>query len=132
MGAAKATMLALALLGGSALARAQTRNTATPPTFEQLLDAPDDPDLNIAYAAQQMREGNLLYAAAAYERILLEQPDADAVRLMYIDTLLMLDEAAGARREIAKLNPLTLDASQRALLEGYQTRLTAMDPEGGL
>lgn len=127
----KSTMLALALLGGPAQASVQTGTVAAPPTFEQLLDAPDDPDLNIAYAAQQMREGNLLYAAAAYERILLEQPDADAVRLMYIDALLRLDEPAGARREVAKLNPLTLNPEQRTMLGGYQAQLAAMDPEAG-
>jgi predicted Zn-dependent protease len=99
------------------------------PNFDQVYAAPDDPAINVAYAHAQAAQGHLLYAAAAYERILLEQPDNDAVRLMYIDTLLGLDDAKGAQREIAKLDPLTLDPTQRASLDQYRAQLGTMTQE---
>ena len=62
-------------------------------TYEQILAAPDDSKLNLAYARQ----------AAALERLLLARPNWDSVRLFYGFVLYRLDDMTGAKRELRAL-----------------------------
>jgi hypothetical protein len=120
MRASKAPLLALAaaLLAGSASA-------AGAPTFDQVLAAPDDVNLDIAYAEAQANAGHLLPAAAALERVLMANPDAQSVRLLYAVVLYRLDDLQGARVQLQMVDASRLTDLQRAELAKYRRLVNA-------
>ncbi|MCP5368666.1 MAG: hypothetical protein H6907_15730 [Hyphomicrobiales bacterium] len=90
--------LAGALVGAAALAAAAAAAAAAqqePPgdLFYRLLDNPDDVTLNLLYARQAEEKNRLGRARAAYERILMADPDNAEARaaLARIETLLTPD-----------------------------------------
>ena len=111
-----ASTLVGALLVGSS-ARAEV-------TYEQILDAPDDVQLNLTYARQEVASGRLQQAAAALERLLLQRPNWDSVRLFYGIVLYRLDDLAGAKRELEILEGRELTPSQEADRIRYLARAT--------
>ncbi len=68
--------------------------------FEQVLAAPEDIRLNIAYARQQIAAGDLKEAGATLERILLLEPDLHDVRVLYGLVLYRLGLYDRARYEL--------------------------------
>lgn len=123
----RSAVICIALIA-SPVASALAESSAPSPSFADVLAAPDDPAVNIAYARAQIAAGNMLYAAAAYERLLLERPDQDAIRLDYVDVLLNLDDGAAAGREIGKLDGLKLQPDQQAHLAALHQRLLTITP----
>ena len=89
-------------------------------TFEDIYQNPDDQDLNLAYARQQAKAGNLSTAAAALERMLFAQPNWDSARLFYALTLYQLDDRQAAIRELNLLEGRPLTPAQRRQLNRYQ------------
>lgn len=83
-------------------------------TFDDVMAAPDDIALNVAYARQEVKSGRLQQAAAALERILLVQPNYDSARLFYAVVLYRLRDLKGAVRELEKLEGRPLSPSQEA------------------
>lgn len=83
-------------------------------TYEQILAAPDDEQLNLIYARQQVASGRLQQAAAALERLLLQRPNWDSVRLFYGIVLYRLDDLEGAKRELELLEGRGLTPVQEA------------------
>ncbi|EFL87842.1 surface lipoprotein assembly modifier [Ahrensia sp. R2A130] len=81
-------------------------------TFDQVLAAPDDPQLNLDYAQQEVRSGRLQQASAALERLLLSRPNWDGVRLYYGVVLYRLADMQGAIRELSILENRPLSAAQ--------------------
>ena len=112
--------VAMAALAPAAPALAQI-------TFEDVYAAPDDQDLNLAYARQQAQAGELLGAVAALERMLYSNPDWDSARLFYAGLLVRLDDVQGARREVGLLRDRPLGASQRAELDRIAAALSGED-----
>jgi len=94
--------------------------TASGPTFEQVMQAPDDVDLNLAYAKAQADGGHLLSAAAALERVLMARPNAASVRLLYAAVLYRLDDLQGANAQLAMVDGAQLPPLERAELEKYR------------
>src|SRR5579864_5034652 len=90
------------------------------PTFDQVLAAPDDSDLNLSYARSQADAGNLLSAAAALERILLAHPNAHGVRLFYAAVLYRLNDLEGAKRQLKLLEGVRLTPLQAAERNKYE------------
>lgn len=88
-------------------------------TYEQVLDRPDDVDLNYRYALAQVRRGNLRSAAATLERILMVNPDLPKVRLVYAVVLFRLDNLDDAQRQLDALQPQAMPDSLRAELNEY-------------
>ncbi len=105
---------ALLLLGVPAVAQAAA------PTFEQVMAAPDDPQLNLDYAQDRAAAGDLLEAAAALERVLAVHPEWDRARLFYVSVLYRLDDRQGAGRQLAALNSANLTPVQRDEAEEYR------------
>lgn len=65
--------------------------------YSEIMVSPDDPTLNLRYVKDLIAKGNVQLAAATTERILLQYPEADDVRLLYAILLYrmdVLDEAA--------------------------------------
>jgi len=84
-------------------AQAATEAAQTAPaedvTFEQVLAAPDDVELNEKFALTQIRKGDLRGAATTLERVLLVAPERYSTRMLYAVVLYRLDDSADAARE---------------------------------
>ncbi len=103
-------MFSLALAGAMSLgvfsASAQTV------TFDQILAQPDNLELNLQYARQEVASGRLQQAAAALERMVLLEPDWDSARLFYGVVLYRLGDLEGAKRELRLLENRGLPSQQ--------------------
>ncbi|HEX4861424.1 MAG TPA: hypothetical protein VFV07_09320, partial [Rhizomicrobium sp.] len=84
------------------------------------MQAPDDVDLNIAYAKAQADSGHLLSAAAALERVLMLKPNAASVRLLYAVVLYRLDDLQGANAQLAMVDGTQLPPLERKELDKYR------------
>lgn len=91
--------------------------------FEAVLAAPDDESLNLAYAREQARLGNLALAASTLERILILEPNRHSVRLFHAVVLYRLGDLQGARDELRRLEAVQLTPLQRAEAESYSRRI---------
>ncbi len=91
--------------------------------FEQVMDDPDNPELNLAYARQQIADGNVLGAAGTLERILMLYPELVQVRLLYAIVLYRLDNLAEAERELKTILEYEMPDSLRADVDRYLKRV---------
>lgn len=106
-------------------ARAQlagVADSADDVTYQDVLQRPNDIDLNIRYARQQMAAGNLAAAASALERILINVPDAHRVRLLYGILLYRLDQMGEALQELEAVDPEYLSPENRQKLARFRRR----------
>lgn len=101
---------------GSEAAR-DARGPFTRVTYEQVLAAPDDIDLNYNFAQTQIADGDLRGAMATLERILLNRPDLQRVRLLYAVVLIRLDNTDEAERELRALQGQQMPDSLRAEID---------------
>ena len=91
--------------------------------FSAVLAAPDDEGLNLSFAREQARIGNLAVAASALERILIIEPNRHSVRLFHAVVLYRLGDLQGARDELRRLESVQLTPLQRAEAESYSRRI---------
>lgn len=110
---ALAAPLAFGLVAGAASAQ----------DFEAVLAAPDDVELNLAFAREQARQGNLSIAASTLERLLINEPNRHSVRLFYAVVLYRLGDLQNARAQLDQLETAPLTAQQRAEAEAYAGRV---------
>ncbi len=82
-------------------------------TYADVLQHPDDVELNYLYAQSQVESGDLRGAAATLERILLLAPDLARVRLLYAVVLFRLDNLNEAEREFRTVSELPMPDSLR-------------------
>lgn len=92
---------------------------AGPVTFQDVLQNPSDPGVNLAYARQLIAEGRLELASATLERILLQYPNLNDVRLLYAIVLFRLDSLDSARSEVELLLSRDTTAQIRSEAERY-------------
>lgn len=93
-------------------------------SFEQILAAPDDIRLNIAYAREQIAAGDLKEGGATLERILLMEPQLHDVRVLYGFVLYRLGLFDRARYELElAIASGKLPATLRAEAETYLNRI---------
>ena len=88
-------------------------------SFDLVIQAPDDPAINLAYAESEANAGRLLNAAAALERVLLTRPGAHGVRLFYATVLYRLDDMQGAEQQLRILQSAPLTPLQAAERDKY-------------
>lgn len=91
--------------------------------FEAILAAPDDEALNLSYAREQARLGNLALAASALERLLINEPNRHSARLFHAVVLYRLGDLQGARDQLRRLETVQLTPLQRAEAESYVRRI---------
>lgn len=92
--------------------------------FERILAAPEDVELNLAYAKQRIAAGDLKEGAAAIERILLIRPELHEVRVLYGLVLYRMGMYDRARFELEKaLESDMLSDTIRAEAEAYLARI---------
>ena len=90
-----------ASLGWSVPALAQDSDVAA---LDQLVERSSSVNSAIELAREQAAAGDLLGAAATYERVLIADENADEARLAYAAILCRLDDRASAELELALLN----------------------------
>lgn len=103
---------------------------SSPPTFDDVLAAPDDLQLNLDYALAEAAAGNLLSASTTLERLLLIRPDWHSARLLYAIMLYRLGDLRGAEVQLKQLDAAPLSGAQAAEVRRYH-RLTARGPQTG-
>jgi hypothetical protein len=102
-----------------------SRKAGADVTFEQILQSPDDVELNERYALTQIRKGELRGAATTLERVLMVDPTRYRTRLLYGVVLVRLDDIPDAAKELdAVLAVPGLPAAVRDEAADYK-RLTA-------
>ncbi len=102
----------------------QSRYNAGAIPFEQVLAAPDNVQLNISYARQQIAAGDLKEGAATLERVLLMDPALHDVRVLYGLVLYRLGLFDRARYELElALESSDLSSALRAEAETYLGRI---------
>ncbi len=117
------TVRAASLALGLAVAFGVHVTTAGAQDFEAVLAAPDDETLNLAYAREQARLGNLALAASSLERILIIEPNRHSVRLFHAVVLYRLGDLQGARDQLRRLEAVQLTPLQRAEAQSYTRRI---------
>jgi hypothetical protein len=93
---------------------ASAKSPASPVTYQQILEQPDNLELVFTYAREQAEDGNLQPAAGALERLLLLEPKWDSARLFYAIVLYRLNDLDGALRELIILEGRELTPQQMA------------------
>lgn len=88
---------------------------------KSVYENPDDHDLNLRYAKQEIRRGEMLNAASALERMLYAKPNWHSARLLYAAVLYRLDDPKAALRELSLLKGRDLNAYQEETYERYLT-----------
>ena len=116
---AGAALCCLVCIAGPALAA-----DAVAPDFDQVMAAPDDPQLNLDYATAQAKAGNLLEAAAALERVIAIHPEWDGARLLYAVVLYRLGDLQGASVQLAQVHAEALTPLQRAEADKYRSQIS--------
>lgn len=94
-------------------------------SFDAILAAPNDLELNLAYARQEAGAGRLEQAAGALERLLLVVPEWDAARLFYAIVLYRLADLEGAERELRILQQRDLTPKQQGEVARYLSLVDA-------
>lgn len=113
----------IALAAPLALGLAAGATTASAQDFEAVLAAPDDVELNLSFAREQARQGNLSVAASTLERLLINEPNRHSVRLFYAVVLYRLGDFQNARAQLDQLESAPLTAQQRAEADAYSERV---------
>ena len=103
--------------------KAATEKYKTGVTYEDILKDPDNIELNVRYAQDQIARGELLSAAATLERILLVNPNLAAIRLLYAVVLYRLDSLNDAQKELNTLRTVTLPPAIRSQVSDYETKI---------
>jgi len=84
-----------------------------PVTLAQVMQNPDDINLNYRYAQTQVADGNLRGASATLERILLINPDLVKIRLFYAYVLYRLDNNKELQEQLNILEGTSLSAANQ-------------------
>jgi len=92
-------------------------------TYEDILKDPDNIDLNVRYAQDQIARGELLSSAATLERILMVNPNLADVRLLYVVVLYRLDSLNEAQKELDMLKAITLPPALREQANAYEKKI---------
>lgn len=117
------SLRAIALAAPLALGLATGATAASAQDFEAVLAAPDDVELNLAFAREQARQGNLSVAASTLERLLINEPNRHSVRLFYAVVLYRLGDLQNARAQLDQLEAAPLTPQQRAEANAYSDRI---------
>src|SRR3546814_12554966 len=99
----RAVIVLAVVAAGLGVQPAFAQESAGNAALDELSEAAETPQVALAMAATQEAEGDLLGAASTHERALLDNPQADDVRLAYATMLSQLDDRESARVKIAAL-----------------------------
>jgi hypothetical protein len=83
-------------------------------TFQDILANPNDPNLTFRYAQQQVADGDLKGAVGSLDRMLIQNPQLNEVRLFYAIVLYRLDDIVEAEAELARIDVEALPPGLKA------------------
>lgn len=132
-----AALLCMSLTSTAAAQNSLQETARTVTVSEQdIYQNPDDNELNLQYAKEQIRLGEMLNAGAALERMLYSNPNWHSARLLYAAVLYRLDDQKAALRELSLLEKKELNAQQLETLTRYKedfqlTRIDSVLPVSG-
>ncbi len=92
--------------------------------YSDVLAAPDDPAINLRYAKDLIAAGNIQLAAATIERILLQNPEAHDVRLLYAIMLYRMDVIDDASAQLDILDASAASDAVKAQVAKYRALIT--------
>ena len=92
-------------------------------TYQDILKDPDNVDLNIRYAKDQIARDEYHEAAATLERVLLIRPNLADVRILYAAVLYRSSNWDGALKEIGILRGMTLTSKIKAEADYYEKNI---------
>ena len=116
-----AALLCMSLTSTAAAQNSLQETARTVTVSEQdIYQNPDDNELNLQYAKEQIRLGEMLNAGAALERMLYSNPNWHSARLLYAAVLYRLDDQKAALRELSLLEKKELNAQQLETLTRYK------------
>ena len=98
---------------------AQSGGTTRLLSSQEVYENPDDHQLNLRYAKQEIKRGEMLNAASALERMLYANPNWHSARLLYAAVLYRLDDPKAAMRELSLLENRNLNTQQVETYERY-------------
>ena len=117
------TMPLLLLIAALAAGPVPAAEAPAAPTWDELLQKPDDVELNYRYAKAQAAAGHMRDALAALERILTLHPELTNIRLFYAFALYRMGSAEEARRQLDLIETNALPAELRGQVEDLRRRL---------
>ena len=123
------TMLCFCAAVFSPVAQAQVVETRTFISAQDVYENPDDHELNLEYAKQEIRRGEMLNAASALERMLYANPNWHSSRLLYAALLYRLDDSKAALRKLPPLKGRELNDHQKETYQRYLTEFEKPLPE---
>lgn len=91
--------------------------------FREILNRPNDIELNFQFAQQQAKSEDLLGAAGTLERILIIRPDLNEVRLFYAVVLFRLDNLIDAENELNRLAQSDLPGNLKQQVALYKNEI---------
>ncbi len=83
-------------------------------TFQDILANPSDLNLTFRYAQQQVADGDLKGAVASLDRMLIQNPQLNEVRLFYAIVLYRLDDILEAEAELQRIDVEALPPTLKA------------------
>jgi len=101
----------------------ETDKYKTGVTYQDILQDPDNIELNYRYAQNQIAKSELLGAAATLERILLIEPNLVDIRLLYAVVLYRLDSLSEAQKELDVLKAVPLPDKIREEMKIYEDKI---------
>jgi len=106
-------------LGFAALAFAAPASAQRDPLadIDRLVDQSRTVGPGVALARRQIAEDDLIGAVATLERLLVDHPESDDALLLHVALLCRLDDAAGARVELAELRDRRIGGSDVVWLD---------------
>lgn len=112
-------MLCITAIVSTTSAYAQTAEVRRFISSQDIYENPDDHELNLNYAKQEIKTGEMLNAASALERMLYANPNWHSARLLYAAVLYRLDDPKAALRELSLIKTRNLNAEQIETYERY-------------
>tara|TARA_Y100000817_G_C16360634_1_gene325856 strand:+ start:74 stop:478 length:405 start_codon:yes stop_codon:yes gene_type:complete len=88
-------------------------------TYEQILDNPSDLELNLNYAKQQEKQGNLKLTIATLERLSMLYPENLDIKLYLLSILIEMDSAVKVDLMVRTMmnDPNTSDKTKKIIAE---------------
>ncbi len=119
--------IGLAMMASTDSASAQETPLEREVTYAEVLKDPDNVELNLMYARTQIKHGRLDKAQVALERVLIQTPDAQSVRMLYAIVLLRLDNRVEAKAVFRSLLDDELSDEDRASINDFLAAIDARD-----
>ena len=88
-------------------------------TYEEILDNPSDLELNLNYAKQQEKQGNLKLTIATLERLSMLYPENLDIKLYLLSILIEMDSAVKVDLMVRTMmnDPNTSDKTKKIIAE---------------